>query len=57
MAFKTRENVKIFQTRMETLRVFIKTEEEAEGKVDILMHPTQHLPEETPCLESVESVR
>jgi len=42
---------------METLRVFIKTEEEAEGKVDVLMHNTQHLPEETPCLESVESVR
>ncbi len=42
---------------METLRVFIKTEEEAEGKVDILMHPTQQLSEETPCIESVESVR
>ncbi len=39
------------------MRVFIKTEEEAEEKVDVLLHSKQHLTEETPCLESVESVR
>jgi hypothetical protein len=39
---------------METLKVFIKTEEEEEKKEDILMHHTQFLLEETSCFDPVE---
>jgi hypothetical protein len=41
---------------METVQVFIKTEEEE--KEDVLVHQkTQFLLEETPCVESTESER
>ena len=40
---------------METVQVFIKTEEEE--KEDISEHQTQFLLEETPCVESSESER
>ncbi len=41
---------------METVQVFIKTEEEE--KEDVLVHQkTQFLLEETPCVESSESER
>jgi hypothetical protein len=40
---------------METVQVFIKTEEEE--KEDVSVHQTQFLPEETPCVESTESER
>jgi hypothetical protein len=43
------------QTKMETVQVFIKTEEEE--KEDVLVHQTQFLLEETPCVESTESER
>jgi hypothetical protein len=43
------------QTKMETVQVFIKTEEEE--KEDVLVHRTQFLLEETPCAESTESER
>ena len=41
---------------MDTVQVFIKTEEEEE-KEDVLVHRTQFLSEETPCAESTESER
>jgi hypothetical protein len=41
---------------METVQVFIKTEEEEEQE-DVLVHRTQFLPVETPCVESSESER
>ncbi len=44
------------QTKMETVQVFIKTEEEEE-KEDVLVHQTQFLPVESPCAESTESER
>ncbi len=40
---------------METVQVFIKTEQEE--KEDVLVHQTQFLLEETPCAESTESER
>jgi hypothetical protein len=43
------------QKKMETVQVFIKTEEEE--KEDVLVHQTQFLLEETPCVESTESER
>jgi hypothetical protein len=38
------------------VQVFIKNEEEEE-KEDVLVHQTQFLLEETPCVESSESER
>ncbi len=44
------------QKKMETVQVFIKTEEEE--KEDVLVHQkTQFLPVESPCAESTESER
>jgi|LakMenEpi03Aug12_release.lakeMendotaPanAssembly.Ray.scaffolds.fasta_scaffold1737144_1 hypothetical protein len=43
------------QTKMKTVQVFIKTEQEE--KEDVLVHQTQFLLEETPCVESTESER
>jgi hypothetical protein len=41
---------------METVQVFIKTEEE-DDKKDVLMHHTQSRPEETSCTEPGEPAR
>jgi hypothetical protein len=41
---------------METVQVFIKTEEEDDQK-DVLMHHTQSHPEETSCTEPGEPAR
>jgi hypothetical protein len=41
---------------METVKVFIKTEEE-DQKEDVGAHNTHLHPEETPCLEPVKSER
>jgi hypothetical protein len=40
----------LFQTKMETVQVFIKTEEE-DRKEDTTTQQTPYLLEETPCIE------
>jgi hypothetical protein len=52
---KTYAKCFFFQTKMETLPVCIKTEEDE--KEDVFMHHTPFLKEETPCVEPVKSER
>jgi hypothetical protein len=42
---------------METLQIFLKTEEQEEGAENVSIHHTQILPEETTCKEPVKSER
>ena len=42
---------------METLQIFLKTEEQEEGAENVSIHHTQVLPDETTCKEPVKSER
>jgi hypothetical protein len=50
------KDYRLFQTKMETMQVFIKTEDE-EKEEDTTEQPAHSLAEETTCLEPFKSER